>query len=123
MAISAVPSISAWGSPVLNYPYAKLTLTTTPVAITTTTYAMLTTDTVLLFQGASACAVTLQDITSQIGNTILLVNLTAFAITSALADVLPLGSLVAGTAILSATVGKWALMQFNGTYWQIIANN
>jgi hypothetical protein len=51
------------------------------------------------------------------GRVLYLNNVTAIAVTSASSNVIPLGSNTAGTAILAATAGKFAMIQSNGTNW------
>jgi len=42
---------------------------------------------------------------------------------SASSNVVPLVGGAAGTAILAATAGKWALAKSDGTNWQLMAGN
>jgi hypothetical protein len=44
----------------------------------------------------------------------------AQTVVSASSDVVPVAGGAAGTAILAATAGKWALLQSDGTNWQIM---
>jgi hypothetical protein len=44
-------------------------------------------------------------------------------VVSASANVVPLLGGAAGTAILAATAGKWAIIFYNGTNWEILASN
>ena len=50
-------------------------------------------------------------------------NITATAVISATANVVPLGSATAGTAILAATAGKFAMLQSDGTNWVTMMAN
>lgn len=50
-------------------------------------------------------------------------NITAQIVNSAAANIVPIGTAVAGTAILTATAGKWASLQFDGTNWVTMAAN
>jgi hypothetical protein len=50
-------------------------------------------------------------------------TITANSLVSASSNVVPLGGGSAGTAILAATAGKWALLVSDGTSWQVMAGN
>ena len=80
------------------------------------TYTVATTDVSLRFT-TTACTVTLPAAASFTGRVLYLNNVTAIAVTSASSNVIPLGSNTAGTAILAATAGKFAMIQSNGTNW------
>jgi len=84
-------------------------------------YTVAATDVTLMFSAAST--VTLPAVASSIGRLLLFTNVAAVAITSASSNVTPLGSGVAGTAILAATAGKFCLMQCDGTNWRILMGN
>lgn len=109
-------------------PTSKLTVsgpiaTAPPPANKTTNYAVLATDSSLNFKGSASIAVTLPDPTTCSGRNLHLRNLAAFTVVSASANVAPLNSETAGTAILAAAAGKWAHLQSNGTVWIIMAGN
>jgi hypothetical protein len=80
------------------------------------TYTVATTDVSLRFT-TTACTVTLPTAASFTGRVLYLNNVTAIAVTSASSNVIPLGSNTAGTAILAATAGKFAMIQSDGTNW------
>ena len=80
------------------------------------TYTVATTDVSLRFT-STACTVTLPAAASFTGRVLYLNNVTAIAVTSASSNVIPLGSNTAGTAILAATAGKFAMIQSDGTNW------
>lgn len=71
---------------------------------------------------ASAVTVTLPAASSNTGYTYLFKQIGAGAVSSATSNVSPIGSATPGTAI-TASAGKWALMQSDGTNWIIIAAN
>ena len=79
-------------------------------------YTVATTDVSLRFT-TTACTVTLPAAASFTGRVLYLNNVTAIAVTSASSNVIPLGSNTAGTAILAATAGKFAMIQSDGTNW------
>ena len=80
------------------------------------TYTVATTDVSLRFT-TTACTVTLPAAASFTGRVLYLNNVTAIAVTSASSNVIPLGSNTAGTAILAATAGKFAMIQSDGSNW------
>jgi hypothetical protein len=57
------------------------------------------------------------------GNILRLKTTAAFAVNSASSNVVPLNGGAAGTAILSATAGKWCELVYDGTNWIIMAAN
>jgi len=65
-------------------------------------------------------AYTLTLLAPSAGRMLLIKSLAAFAISSASANVCPLGSATPGTAILTAGVGKWAILQGDGTNWIVM---
>ena len=74
--------------------------------------------------GASAnVTVTLPSGSGYIGRTITIKNLSGtYTVISASSNVKPLTSATAGTAILAATAGKWAILVCeDGTNWVIVA--
>ncbi len=58
---------------------------------------------------------------SQIGREIMIQNYQAQTVVSASSNVVPLGGGAAGTAILSANVGRWCTLVSDGTNWVIMA--
>lgn len=87
-----------------------------PSLTNASTYTVATTDVSLRFT-TTACTVTLPAASSFTGRILYLNNVTAIAVTSGSANVKPLGSDTAGTAILAATAGKFAMIQSDGSYW------
>ncbi len=87
-----------------------------PLLINGSTYTVAVTDSSLRFI-TTACTVDLPAAASFSGRILYLTNVTAIAVTSASSNVIPLGSNTAGTAILAATAGKFAMIQSNGTNW------
>lgn len=90
---------------------------TTP--ITGTTYTATANDTNLVFNGTATCTVTLPTATA--GKIMFMKTIAAFTVVSASSNVLPRTSGTAGTAILSAAAGSWAMLVGNGTNWVIMA--
>ena len=108
-----------------------------PTQVTTATYTVTQYDTTLIFNPSATCTVTLP-VPSNTQNAgggnslaqanlpspiLYLVNKSAYAINSAASNVVPLASTSAGTAILSATAGKFAMLQWDGSHWQTIMAN
>jgi len=93
-----------------------------PVTTTSTSYVMTNdvTTTWLICDETATTTVTLPAATSWSGRELTIKNVTAFAVNSNASNVLPIGSNTAGTAILSATAGSWALLVSNGTNWVIM---
>jgi hypothetical protein len=93
---------------------------TTP-ACTSNAYTVAATDSSLTFDDTSAtCTVTMPLATSYPGRVLLVSNEAAETVVStstANEEVIPQGSTTAGTAILPATVGAWAVLQSNGANW------
>jgi hypothetical protein len=74
-------------------------------------------------KSGSACTVTLPAASSWTGREVMVCNYQAQTLISASSNVVPLGGGAAGTAILAATVGKWATLVSNGTNWVIMQAN
>lgn len=89
------------------------------VEVGAATYTMLPVDGTIIH--SAACTDTLPDATLYKGRIITIRTTSAAAITSASSNVSIDG--VVGTAILSATAGKWCKLQSNGTNWVMIENN
>lgn len=87
-----------------------------PVTVNAATYTILQSQFSLIFT-TTACTVTFPNAATYPGLTLHLKNITATAVVSASANVVPLASATAGTAILAATAGKWAMLQSDGTNW------
>ena len=101
----------------LNFP------TTAPC--TSNAYTVAATDSSLIFNDAAGCTVTLPAANSYPGRILLVSNNAAGAIVStsgANVEVYPPGSATAGTAILPATAGAWAILQSNVTDWVTLAS-
>jgi len=96
-----------------------------PAIITGATYSLAATDSSLIFNGASeAVVVTLEAASSYPGRMLYVKNLSAtYAVDSAGSNVKPIGTDTAGTAILAAGAGKWAILQSDGTDWVVMAAN
>lgn len=94
-------------------------------AAKTASFTVGVTESVLVCNGAAAnVAITMPSAVTYAGRTIYVKNLSAtYTVISAASDIVPLTGGAAGTAILAATAGKWAIIVSNGTAWEIIAAN
>lgn len=92
-----------------------------PYAAKSANYTMLASDGNLTF--TAAATLTLLAASTCPGRMIVIRNTAAVAIISASANVIPLAGGGAGTAILAATAGKFAMLQSDGTNWQTMMAN
>lgn len=86
------------------------------------TYSVLSTDHTII-QTTAASVYTLPAASSNTGRILKIVTQFAGTVTSASSNVVPLAGGSAGTAILAATAGKFAVLQSNGTNWVIVSAN
>ena len=98
------------------------TLATNIVTNANATYSVLATDYTII-QTTAGSTYTLPDPATSTGRKLHVVTQFAGAVISASSNVVPIAGGAAGTAILAATAGKFALLQSNGTNWVIIASN
>ena len=89
----------------------------------TAAYSLVATDSSLIFNGSASITLTLQAASSYSGRILYVKTIAAYTVVSASSNVVPLDSATAGTAILAATAGKWAMLQSDGTNWVIMAAN
>ena len=88
-----------------------------PVTVTGATYTMLATDSSLIINASATCTVTLLAPATYPGRILNIKTVAAYTVVSAGSNVVPVASTSAGTAILAATAGKWAMLQSDGTNW------
>jgi len=88
-----------------------------------TNYSMTATDSSLIFNGAGSITLTLQAASSYTGRILYVKTIAAQTVVSASSNVVPVNSATAGTAILAAVAGRWAVLQSDGTNWVIMAAN
>jgi hypothetical protein len=89
----------------------------------TTNYSQTATDSSLIFNGAGSITLTLVAASSVPGQWLYVKTIAAQTVVSASSNVVPLTGGAAGTAILSASAGKWAALQSDSTNWIIMAAN
>ena len=87
-----------------------------PTTVATSTYTMTSTDSTLIFTGGN-CTVTLLSAATYPGRIIYTTNAAAGTVISATSNVVPGGSVTAGTALLSNAAGHFAWLQSDGTNW------
>lgn len=96
--------------------------TAPPTTQATTTYSMAIGDSSIIFNINATATLTLQSATTYSGRWLSL-KTTSSAVVSGASNVVPLAGGAAGTSILAATPGKWAMLQSDGSNWQIMASN
>lgn len=74
-------------------------------------------------KAGSTCTVTLPSAGSISGRVLSFQNYQAQLLVSASSNVVPMTGAAAGTAILAATVGKWATLVSDGTNWAVTQSN
>ena len=89
----------------------------------TAAYSLTATDSSLIFNGAASITLTLQAASDYPGRILYVKTIAAYTVVSASSNVAPLDSATAGTAILAAIAGKWAMLQSDSTNWVIMAAN
>jgi len=95
----------------------------TNIATKTADYAATAADSSLIFNCGATCTITLPSAALRVGHIITVRTIAAQTVVSASSNVVPLAGGAAGTAILAATAGKWAMLQSDGTNWQIMMGN
>lgn len=89
----------------------------------TSAYSQVSTDCSLIFNGSGSITLTLLAASSWPGKILWVRTIAAQTVVSASSNVVPLAGGAASTAILAGTAGKWAMLQSDGTNWQIMASN
>lgn len=90
-------------------------------SVAAATYTVAASDTDIIF--SVACTVTLPAAASYPGRELNLKNIAALAVISNAANVKPLATNVAATAILAATAGKFCRMVSDGASWVVMSAN
>lgn len=93
-----------------------------PTTVNAATYSMTSNDSSLIITTTN-CTITLLSAATYTGRILHIKNITATSLTSNASNVVPLGSATAGSAILAATAGKFAMLQSNGTNWITMMSN
>lgn len=117
----AIPSYL--GTQTTNIPqWLPLFAAQVPTTVNAATYTILVTDFSLRITTTN-CTLTLPAASAYPGRILNLSTITANSLTSASGNVIPLGSSTAGTAILAATAGKFAMLQSDNTNWVTLMAN
>lgn len=87
----------------------------------TASFTLADTENWVICNGTASITVTLPAASAQSGRELTIKNLAAFTVVSATANIAPIGSATAGTAILPATVGAWVTLVSNGSVWVVMA--
>jgi hypothetical protein len=98
-------------------------LTASPRTGTSATDTITAADTSFIANKAGTITLTLETASGVPGRILFVRTIQAQTVVSATSNVIPLIGGSAGTAILSATAGKWAMLQSDGSSWQIMAGN
>jgi hypothetical protein len=99
------------------------TNTPTVTTVTSAFYTQTTSDTTLIINTAFDVVLTLLNPASYYGNFLWIKNPNGVNISSASSNVVPSGSLSAGTSILENVVGTSCLLQSDGTNWNVISTS
>ena len=76
----------------------------------------------IICNGSASITVTLPTASASAGRVIVIKTIAAYTVVSAATNVKPANSDTAGTAILAATAGAWAMLVCDGTNWVIMAS-
>lgn len=96
------------------------TLGTTPVTVTGN-YTAVDSDQVVICNGTASITLTLPTASSWAGRIINIKTRAAYTVVSASSNVKPIDSDAAGTAILPATAGRWAILVSDGSNWIVMS--
>lgn len=88
-----------------------------------TTYTLGLSEETILANFAGTVTLALPAAATAIGRQIVVKTITANTVVSNASNVVPLNGGAAGTAILAATIGKWAMLKSDGSNWLIMAAN
>ncbi len=90
---------------------------------TGSTYTVQNTDTHIIANASGTLTLTLPSASTWTGRELTVRTIAAFTVVSASSNVVPVAGGSAGTAILAATAGKWAVLVSDGSNWQIQSSN
>ena len=89
----------------------------------TADYSIGTSDASIICNGSGTITLTLPTASSYSGRFLFIKTIAAQLVNSASSNVCPSTSATPGTAILTNTAGKWAILQSDGTNWIVMAAN
>lgn len=93
------------------------------VVTKTASFTWADTEDSIICNGSASITATLPDPVKWSGRELRIKTIAAFTVVSAEASVKPIDTNTAGTAILAATAGKWAVLVSDGTGWVVMAGN
>lgn len=95
----------------------------TPVYSVSTTYTVGVTDSAIIANPTAAMVITLLSAATYPGREMIIKNTSAYAITSASANVVPITAVSPGSALVAAGPGKWVSLRSDGANWQVLMGN
>lgn len=99
------------------------TVKSTAPVTKTTSFTLGATENFVVCNGAGTITVTLPTASANAGRVVMIKTIAAQAVNSASSNVLPIDSSTPGTAIVTGTAGKWAILVCDGTNWVEMAAN
>lgn len=91
-----------------------------PVTTSANPYVVTNQDETIIVNAGLATSITFPAASAWPGRQFRIKNLQAYAVTSSSSNVVPIGSAIAGTAILPGTAGKWVELVSDGTNWIVM---
>lgn len=99
-----------------------LTVSGNSPATKTASFTVAASESHIICNGAGSITVTLPAPASNVGRVIFIKTIAAQTVVSASANVQPIATATAATAILAGTAGAWAMLVSNGTNWITMAS-
>lgn len=90
--------------------------------IKTASFTLADTENFVVCNGAGSITVTFPSAAASAGRVVWIKTIAAQTVVSASSNVKPIGSNTAGTAILAASAGAWAMLVCDGTDWVVMAS-
>lgn len=90
--------------------------------IKTASFTLADTENFVVCNGAGSITVTFPSAAANTGRVVWIKTIAAQTVVSASSNVKPIGSNTAGTAILAASAGAWAMLVCDGTDWVIMSS-
>lgn len=88
----------------------------------TASFSLADNENFVVCNGAGSITVTFPTASANAGRVVWIKTIAAQTVVSASSNVQPANSATAGTAILAATAGAWAMLVCNGTDWVVMAS-
>jgi len=88
----------------------------------TASFTLADTENFVVCNGAGSITVTFPTASANTGRVVWIKTIAAQTVVSASSNVKPIGSNTAGTAILAASAGAWAMLVCDGTDWIVMAS-